>query len=160
MSQVLLTTSLDCTQLLVWTSSKVITVCDWQHVHSYNGLKVHSQAILVARPNIFERRICCAGTVFYGIYYASFYTQYVQMLAAYGLAAPTSEEILEISPSSFQGALAGDGSLSVPHAYALTSGLVEPLCSGAICQQSIYALAPNTPYQVCRLANSADLVFI
>ncbi|DBB14474.1 TPA: hypothetical protein ACH3X3_004761 [Trebouxia sp. C0006] len=92
------------------------------------------------------------GTVFCGIYYASFYTQYVQMLAAYGLAAPTSEEILEISPSSFQGALAGDGSLSVPHAYALTSGLVEPLCSGAICQQSIYALAPNTPYQVWLVA--------
>ncbi|KAL0035306.1 hypothetical protein WJX77_000193 [Trebouxia sp. C0004] len=92
------------------------------------------------------------GTVFYGIYYASFYTQYVQMLAAYGLAAPTSEEILEISPSSFQGALAGSGSLSVPHAYTLTSGLVEPLCSGAICQQSIYALAPNTPYQVWLVA--------
>ncbi|DBA74581.1 TPA: hypothetical protein ACH3X2_009453 [Trebouxia sp. C0005] len=92
------------------------------------------------------------GTVFYGIYYASFYTQYVQLLAAYGLAAPTSEEILEISPSSFQGALAGSGSLSVPHAYTLTSGLVEPLCSGAICQQSIYALAPNTPYQVWLVA--------
>ncbi len=119
-----------------------------------------SQAIFVAQPNLCECKVCYAGTVFCGIYYASFYTQYVQMLAAYGLAAPTSEEILEISPSSFQGALAGDGSLSVPHAYALTSGLVEPLCSGAICQQSIYALAPNTPYQVCRLANSADLVFI
>ncbi len=99
--------------------------------------------------------------MFYGIYYASFYTQYVQLLAAYGLAAPTSEEILEISPSSFQGALAGSGSLSVPHAYTLTSGLVEPLCSGAICQQSIYALAPNTPYQVRRLPTiAADLVFI
>lgn len=98
--------------------------------------------------------------MFYGIYYASFYTQYVQLLAAYGLAAPTSEEILEISPSSFQGALAGSGSLSVPHAYTLTSGLVEPLCSGAICQQSIYALAPNTPYQVCRRPTfAADLVF-
>ena len=121
---------------------------------------MESQAIFVGQASNCKCKVCCAGTVFYGIYYASFYTQYVQMLAAYGLAAPTSEEILEISPSSFQGALAGDGSLSVPHAYALTSGLVEPLCSGAICQQSIYALAPNTPYQVCRLANSADLVFI
>ena len=118
-----------------------------------------SQAILVARPNLCECTVCYAGTVFYGIYYASFYTQYVQMLAAYDLAPPTSEEILKISPSSFQGALAGSGSLSVPHAYTLTSGLVEPLCSGAICQQSIYALAPNTPYQVCRLPTiAADLV--
>ena len=92
--------------------------------------------------------MCCAGTVFYGVYYASFYAQYVQLLAAYDLAAPTAEEVLDTSPSSFQGALAGSGSLSVPYANTLTSGLVEPLCSGAICQQSIYALAPNTPYHV------------
>ena len=70
------------------------------------------------------------------------------MLAAYALAAPTSEEVLDTSPASFQGALAGSGSLSVPLANTITTGLVEPLCSGAICQQSIYALAPNTPYQV------------
>ena len=92
--------------------------------------------------------LCCAGTVFYGIFYAQFYTQYTQMLAAYALAAPSSEEVLATSPASFEGALAGSGNLSVPLANTVTTGLVEPLCSGAICTQSIYALAPDTPYQV------------
>lgn len=87
--------------------------------------------------------------MFYGIYYASFYTQYLQLLAAYSLAQPTSEEVLAGQSSSFQGALAAAGRLEVPQANTATSALVEPLCSGAICQQSIYALAPDTAFQVC-----------
>ena len=87
------------------------------------------------------------GSVFYGIYYASFYTQYLQLLAAYSLAQPTSEEVLAGQASSFQGALAAAGRLEVPLANTATSALIEPPCSGAICQQSIYALAPDTAFQ-------------
>lgn len=89
----------------------------------------------------------CAGTVFYGIYYASFYTQYTQLLAAYALTAPTSEEVLSSSPADFEGALAGSGSLAVPQANTMVSGLVQPPCYGALCQPSLYALPPDTPYQ-------------
>lgn len=89
-----------------------------------------------------------AGSVFYGIYYASFYTQYLQLLAAYSLAEPTSEEVLTGQASSFQGALAASGRLEVPYANTAISALIEPPCSGAICQQSIYALAPDTAFQV------------
>lgn len=93
----------------------------------------------------------CAGKVFYGIYYASFYAQYTQLLAAYALAAPTAEEVLGSSPESYQGALAGSGSLAVPQAKALVSGLVQPLCYGPLCAQSIYALPPDTDYQASGL---------
>ena len=94
----------------------------------------------------------CVGTVFYAIYYASFYAQYTQLLAAYAQAAPTSSEVLSSSPGSFEGALAGSGSLAVPMANTLVSGLVEPLCFGALCQESIYALPADTDYQasVCQ----------
>ena len=90
-----------------------------------------------------------AGSVFYGIYYASFYTQYLQLLAAYSLAQPTSEEVLAGQAGSFQGALAASGRLEVPLANTPISSLIEPPCSGAICLQSLYALAPDTAYQVC-----------
>lgn len=89
----------------------------------------------------------CVGTVFYAIYYASFYAQYIQLLAAYAQTAPTSSEVLSSSPGSFEGALAGSGSLAVPLANTLVSGLVEPLCFGALCQVSIYALPADTEYK-------------
>ena len=85
--------------------------------------------------------------MFYAIYYASFYAQYTQLLAAYAQTAPTSSEVLSSSPLSFEGALAGSGSLAVPLANTLVSGSVEPLCFGALCQQSIYALPADTSYQ-------------
>ena len=96
---------------------------------------------------------CAAGSVFYGIYYASFYTQYLQLLAAYSLAQPTSEEVLAGQAGSFQGALAASGRLEVPLANTPISSLIEPPCSGAICPQSMYALAPDTAYQVCTRGN-------
>ena len=100
-----------------------------------------------------------AGTVYYGIYYAQFYAQFTQMLAAYALAAPSSEEVLANSPASFEGALAGSGSLEVPKGNTATTGLVEPLCSGAICTQSIYALAPDTPYKVSSTLQAQQSAF-
>ena len=99
----------------------------------------------------------CAGRVFYGIYYASFYAQYTQLLAAYALTPPSAEEVLGSRHGSFEGALAAAGSLAVPQANTLVSGLVEPACFGALCQPSLYALPPNTDYQagfaiVCTLS--------
>ena len=98
-----------------------------------------------------ECAVNCAGKVFYGIYYASFYAQYTQLLAAYALAAPAAEEVLGSSPESFQGALAGSGSLVVPQANTLVSGLVQPSCYGALCAPSTYALPPDTDYQASGL---------
>ena len=82
------------------------------------------------------------------ILYNSVIAQYQQLAAVYSTIAPSSSEVLSVTPTTFQGALAANSSLVVPSGNVVTSGWVAPPCPGAICQQSVYALAGNTPYVV------------
>ena len=89
-----------------------------------------------------------AGTVYMAILYNSIIAQYQQLAAVYSTIAPSSSEVLSITPTAFQGALAANSSLVVASGNVVTSGWVAPPCPGASCQQSVYALAGNTPYVV------------
>ena len=98
-----------------------------------------------------------AGTVYMAILYNSVIAQYQQLAAVYSTIAPSSSEVLSITATAFQGALAANSSLVVSSGNTVTSGWVAPPCPGAICQQSVHALAGNTPYVVsCALAHSTS----